>query len=185
MSYNVFLISYIGAPRDHHSLFIETDPDSASGLLLHVKGNIQNGMEFEERSTNNPEKSMTFVDKSHLGCVNAADLDHMRHLCQSIPPPKKQFSGPKRLYPKEPLRRCQEWTNEAIDALTVHGVLQQPITATTEASVQEEYWSWSAENQNWYHVHQDGSYEWATEEQSSNGERSREGKHKGKDRGRA
>ena len=59
-----------------------------------------------------------------LGAVDKADLDQFRQVCQSIPPPKKQFEGPKRLYSKEPLRRCQEWTVEAIDALKVQGILK-------------------------------------------------------------
>jgi len=41
MSYNVFLVSYIGAPRNHHALFVETDTDSGGGALLHLKGAIQ------------------------------------------------------------------------------------------------------------------------------------------------
>lgn len=40
-----------------------------------------------------------------------------------IQPPKKQFDGPRRRYLDEPIRRCQEWTAEAIQALTSAGVL--------------------------------------------------------------
>lgn len=93
MSYNVFLVAYLGAPRNHHGLFIKTDLASKCGILLHVKGDIQNGMEFEEKLTNNPETSATFVEMSPLGWVAAGDLDRMRHICMSIPPPKKQFNG--------------------------------------------------------------------------------------------
>ncbi|KAF5127158.1 hypothetical protein E5D57_008086 [Metarhizium anisopliae] len=108
-------------------------------------------MEFEEKSTNNPETSANFVEISPLGWVAAGDLDRMRHICMSIPPPKKQFNSWKRLYPKEPLRRCQEWTNEAIDSLT-----------------------------------RDGSYEWATDGQSSSvGQtKKRRGKSKGNGKGK-
>jgi hypothetical protein len=37
---------------------------------------------------------------------------------------------------------------------------------------EEEYWTWSGEYEDWYHIHKDGSYEWA------------KGKEKGKDKGK-
>lgn len=171
----------MGAPRNHHALFVETDPVSGGGILLNVTGNIQNGMQFEERSTNKPEESVGFVDQSPLGWVAAGDFDRMRSICERNHPPKKQFNGPKRLYPKEPLRRCQEWTNETIDALTNNGVLQPFPMVTAETPAEEEYWTWSEEYENWYHMHEDGRCEWSTEEQPQN--KNGKGKEKGKGEG--
>jgi hypothetical protein len=37
--------------------------------------------------------------------------------------PKKQFQGAKKLFPREKLRRCQEWVDEAVGLLRKRGVL--------------------------------------------------------------
>jgi hypothetical protein len=42
-----------------------------------------------------------------------------------FPLQKKQFEGPRRLYPGEPIRRCQEWTKEAVETLAAEGVLEK------------------------------------------------------------
>ncbi|KAL8296019.1 hypothetical protein RB600_001486 [Gaeumannomyces tritici] len=185
MSYNVFLVEYLGAPRNHHALFVETDPESGAGLLLHVTGNIQDGMTFEERETKKPEESNTFSGKKSLGWVAIADLDRMRDICASNPPPKKQFDRAKRLYPNEPLRRCQEWTAETVASLTGEGVIQ-PHHSLAGVPEEDEYWVWSEQYGNWYHVHEDGTYEWAEggESSSSQPNKSKQGKKdKGKRKG--
>lgn len=123
MSYGVFLIVSIGAPRDHHAIFVETDPGTKSGTILNVTGNIQTGMEFEERHSGDPETADTFVEKSYLGEVRERNVDRLREICRVNPAPKKQFDGAKRLFPKEPLRRCQEWTAEAIELLLSERIL--------------------------------------------------------------
>ncbi|KAL1860729.1 hypothetical protein VTK73DRAFT_7208 [Phialemonium thermophilum] len=183
MSYPVYLVAYLGAPRNHHALFIETDPNTHGGILFHVVGDIQNGMTFEERPSRDPSTSASFVEWSIIGYINPGDIGHMRSVCTSIPPPKKQFHGPRRLYPNEPLRRCQEWTNETINALTANGIL---VTSTaTDSSGTTEYWTWSPEYNNWYHVHEDGSVEWSGVDEGSGSRGSSRGKGKGKSKSRA
>ncbi|KAH6712168.1 hypothetical protein BKA61DRAFT_485809, partial [Leptodontidium sp. MPI-SDFR-AT-0119] len=59
------------------------------------------------------------------------------------------FHGPKRLYLKESLRRCQDWTQEAIQALTTAGVLQ--TTSNTAPADMDEYWTWSGEYNQYSH----------------------------------
>lgn len=125
MSYNIYKISELGAPRNHQAIFIETNEDDGGGDWMHVHGNIQNGMEFECRKSRRPELSDTFVDKELIGSVVNADHPRVEQICRTIDVPKKQFEGPKRLYPNEPLRRCQEWTREAIDRLEAEGVLKK------------------------------------------------------------
>lgn len=132
MSYSIFLIASIGAPRNHHALFLETDPPSKSGTILNVVGNIQAGMAFEERQSGDPETSDTFVGKTYLGDVRAGDVERVREVCRWNPAPGKQFDGPRRLFPGEKLRRCQEWTAETVGLLEEEGVLVRPGT-TTEA----------------------------------------------------
>ncbi|EGD86028.1 hypothetical protein H112_06951 [Trichophyton rubrum D6] len=114
MSYSVYRVASAGLPRDHHAIFVETSENGEkTGHLFQVKGNIQNGMSFEQRPEGQPEASSSFIDKQEIGAG----------ICEGIPPPRKQFEGAKRLYPKEPIRRCQEWTAEAIQALKEAQVL--------------------------------------------------------------
>ena len=124
MYYNVYKVASLGAPRDHLGIFVEINTVDGSGVTTHVTGNIQSGMIFEQMTVERPELNAGFVKKSLLGRILVDDLHRVEEICRNIPPPKKQFDGPKRLYPKEPLRRCQEWTNEAVEALVSNSVLQ-------------------------------------------------------------
>lgn len=113
-----------GLPRDHHAIFVETYENGPStGHLYHVKGNIQEGMIFEHRAEQPPEEIPGFCGKEKLGVVAVAEYGRVLGICEGVPVPKKQFQGAKRLYPREPLRRCQEWVAEAVDALKGEGVL--------------------------------------------------------------
>ncbi|KAJ2894820.1 hypothetical protein MKZ38_007201 [Zalerion maritima] len=124
MSYQVFLVEYLGVPLNHHAIFVETTPENGTGYIFQVIGNIQNGMEYENKVGYRPEESQSFVSKSFLGSVDAVNYGRIGEICSSIPPPKKQFQGSRRLYPGEPLRRCHEWTQDAIAELSNAGVLQ-------------------------------------------------------------
>ncbi|KAJ5475000.1 hypothetical protein N7539_008066 [Penicillium diatomitis] len=123
MSYNVYRVSYAGLPRDHHAIFVEMNKDQ-SGHIFQVTGDIQNGMRHDDKPAKKPEESGTYQGKAHIGKVAAGDFDSIKRICESIPPPKKQFEGPRKIYPNEPLRRCQEWTQEAISALVTKGILK-------------------------------------------------------------
>ncbi len=123
MSYNVYLASYIGAPRNHQAIFVETEPDN-SGRVFQVKGDIQNGMTYESKPAKRPDDSATFVEKVFIGTVSEANFSRIHSICDGITPPAKQFDLAKRLNPQVPLRRCQEWTNEAVQALKTEGVLE-------------------------------------------------------------
>lgn len=123
MPHSVYLVSYVGAPRDHHAIFVETNSD-LSGYIFQVTGDIQRGMSFGHKSAKKPEDSASFVAKSRIGTVSETDFARVQSVIEKIPPPPKQFNGPKRINPNEPLRRCQEWTNEAIQALKDEGILQ-------------------------------------------------------------
>ncbi|PGH00010.1 hypothetical protein AJ80_09247 [Polytolypa hystricis UAMH7299] len=119
MSYHVYRVSSVGMPRDHHAIFVELNPDQ-SGHIYQVTGNIQNGMVFEDKPGIPPEKDPTFSGKSLIGTVLISDYERsFKNICFSVEPPKKQFDGPRRLYPHQPIRRCQEWTVETIQALVV------------------------------------------------------------------
>ncbi|OAQ96624.1 hypothetical protein LLEC1_06930 [Akanthomyces lecanii] len=122
MQHRVYRSISLGAPRDHHAIFVENE-NGGSGTVLQATGNIQTGMTFEIKRNHRPETSLHFFRKDYLGWVAAEDLHRVEQACAGIPPPKKQFDGPRRLFPDEPLRRCQEWTREAIDALVTGGIL--------------------------------------------------------------
>ncbi|KAJ6786824.1 hypothetical protein PWT90_02652 [Aphanocladium album] len=101
-----------------------TETIAVAQWVVQVTGNIQAGMMFEVKTNNCPESSPEFFKKEYLGWVSPEDLHRVQQVCAAIPPPKKQFEGPKSLYPAEPLRRCQEWTKEAIAALVAQDVLR-------------------------------------------------------------
>ncbi|KAI6826659.1 hypothetical protein KC340_g14154 [Hortaea werneckii] len=122
-SFKVYRAECPGMPRDHHAIFVETNTNIC-GRLFHVTG---------EKDLKFPDLSYSHENMTLLGAVGKADLDQFWQVCQSIPPPKKQFEGPKRLNLKEPLRRCQEWTEEAIDALKSQGILKASQDEEQEA----------------------------------------------------
>lgn len=122
MSHTVYLVVSISIPRDHHAIFVETESDG-NGIIFQVTGNIQNGMTYETKPGERPEESATFISKTTIGIVSAVNFPRIDTICRSVPSPPKQFDGVKRIYPDVPLKRCQEWTQEAIQALKEDGVL--------------------------------------------------------------
>ncbi|KAK2608479.1 hypothetical protein QQS21_002941 [Conoideocrella luteorostrata] len=124
MSHTLYLVEFIGVPRNHHALFVRLDENERTGRLFNVTGNVQQGMVYESAPTESPEASPTFIGMTQLGRVSSADLQRIDDICRSNPPPGKQFDGTKRIDPKKPLRRCQEWTVESIQLLEAHQVLK-------------------------------------------------------------
>ncbi|CZR39293.1 uncharacterized protein FPRO_05514 [Fusarium proliferatum ET1] len=124
MSYlSVYLVEYTGGQRNHHAIFVKNAQNEA-GTLIHVTGDIQRGCTLEIRQTSkSPRLSATFETWSQIGVIAANDMPRVQAICEANPPPEKQFNGPKRINPRKPLRRCQEWTRETIDTLREQGVL--------------------------------------------------------------
>ncbi|KAF2793233.1 hypothetical protein K505DRAFT_188797, partial [Melanomma pulvis-pyrius CBS 109.77] len=109
MSYNVYLRETIGAPRNHHAIFVETELDR-SGVIFQVVGNIQQGMAFDHKRAGPAEESESCLGLELIGTVKIANFGMIQPTVEIIPPPHKQFNGPTRTNPNVPLRRCQEWT---------------------------------------------------------------------------
>lgn len=82
-------------------------------------------MRHDNKPGKKPEESTSYQSKTFIGTVAVANFSRIKPICESVPAPKKQFEGAQRLYPGEPLRRCQEWTAEAINALSNASVLQR------------------------------------------------------------
>jgi hypothetical protein len=80
-------------------------------------------MNFGHKDAKIPEESQTFQGKDKKGTILTTDYDNIQSVVESVQPPAKQFNGPKRIDPKKPLRRCQEWTAEALKALEDAGIL--------------------------------------------------------------
>ncbi|KAI1938047.1 rRNA processing protein [Ophidiomyces ophidiicola] len=126
-------VSSVGMPHDHHAIFIETNsPSIGCGYVYQVTGSIQNGMVYEDKAaTSPPEDDPSFVGKSLVSIVKkTSHPDKVRRVCRSVEAPKKQFDRPRKLYPEDKVRHCQEWTAEAVAALTQAGLLNQEKTTS-------------------------------------------------------
>jgi len=123
MSYNVYLREHVGGARNHHVIFVQTE-SNGGGFIFQVAGNIQQGMAFDHKRAKSSEESETCLGQEKIGTVTKANFDRIQSIVETLPPPPKQFNGPKRINPSVPLRRCQEWTADAIQLLKDEGVLE-------------------------------------------------------------
>jgi hypothetical protein len=123
MSLLVNLIASSGLPRDQHSIFVATGPET--GHVYQVTGNIQQGMRCEDKTSSNPEPWADFYNKVYLGRVVEENYAEIKGICEGVAPPAKQFDGPRRIEPEVLLRRCQEWTREVIEVLERKKVLEK------------------------------------------------------------
>ncbi|KAH7269008.1 uncharacterized protein BKA55DRAFT_682101 [Fusarium redolens] len=194
MSLPVFLVEYLGLPRNHHALFIRLNEETEDGELYHIAGN-------------KPQEPNSYVAQHYLGFISSSDRQFFKQICQSNPPPAKQFNGNKKINPRQPLRRCQEWTAETIAMLQSHVVLMsegsvgnsaprgstrpvdsaygqsskqssqarssssnQPLDGQTSS---DGYWTFSSKYGDYYHVGKDGRTLWASQQRAgSSGNRS-------------
>jgi hypothetical protein len=136
--YSVYQVDSAGMPRDHLAIFIETNlPTIGSGFNFQVSGSVQQGMFLNHRPGPRPEddEGSAFIAKQLIGRVKAEDFDsgRLRDLCDGVPPPEKQFDGPKRLFPAKKLRMCREWVHEVVQVLKKDGVLEE---VTSDGRVQ-------------------------------------------------
>lgn len=126
MSYPMYRVEYCSlSTKGQHSLFIETEPERA-GQLYEVRGDIRycDTTFWIFTVTGRPEDSPSFEEKTYLGSIVADRFHMVESICLSIQPPKKQWDGPRRLYPDQPLRQSREWVNEVIAAFIASGTAQ-------------------------------------------------------------
>ncbi|OAP59188.1 hypothetical protein AYL99_06486 [Fonsecaea erecta] len=122
-SYIVYLILYLSPIQNHHAIFVGIQP-GARGQLCHVVGSMQQGMRFEARESGWPLTGVTCEWMKPLGRVSQDKFAEVEGVCRTVPPPAKQFEKNKLLVPKDQLRHCQHWTEEAIAALKAGQVLE-------------------------------------------------------------
>jgi hypothetical protein len=145
MSYNVYLAESLGGGKsDHHAILVARDIPSKTReprFLYQVKGSIAQGMTYEFREAREDD---FMLGKTWLGTVEAEDFNCIDRICSSVPPPGKQFDGPRRLYPRKKLYKCQAWTRAALRALEAEGILRNPHGMSWEViheSRRTETWS--------------------------------------------
>jgi hypothetical protein len=124
--YRVYHVLDLGVPN-HESIFIEThELGKSSGHLYHVIGNILQGMKYEDKEMQNPTHSASFEKMSFIGVIVSSDIHRFEAVCRSIEVPGRQLDlSSKRLDPSKPLRRCGEWTADAISTLHQQGIVRQ------------------------------------------------------------
>ncbi|KAK4113349.1 hypothetical protein N656DRAFT_778117 [Canariomyces notabilis] len=102
--HKIYLHASLGAPRAHHSLFVETNAQTGTGHLYHVTGNIQSGMVYAPRPELHPLASPEFQRRKLLGYVPESEYHRVDEICRSVEPPAKQFDGARPLVPRDRLR---------------------------------------------------------------------------------
>ena len=122
----MYHVVFLGEPS-HESIFIETNEQGQStGHLYHVIGSILNGMTYEDKAMGNPKDSVSFEKMSIIGIILSSDIPRFESVCRSVEVPGRQLDlRSRRLDPSKPLRRCGEWTADAILALHQQGIVRQ------------------------------------------------------------
>lgn len=118
--YTVYFVEYMSlGEKSHHSLYVETNDLQKTGHLYHVIGNLLQRMDLEiKRDVKSPDGSPSLERITPIACLRDKDLGLFEDVCHSTPPPKPQLRvNGKRIYPQEPLRTCQEWVTDVVEAL--------------------------------------------------------------------
>ncbi len=125
LSYRVYLGRYLGNGKlDHHAIYVETDQAGQEGMLYDVTGTVLRGMEYRSRRGVDPRLSATGLSRQHVGWITKENYLRMESVFQNIPPPTAQLAlNGSRLDRSKPLRHCQHWATEAIDALKAEELL--------------------------------------------------------------
>ena len=123
--YEVYTAQYAGQPN-HIGIWVQTHLQQNKGDMFHVTGNILMGMVYEHKVTHKPESSLSFVPgtKRYKGWIYSTDLNALESVCRSIDVPGSQLAlNGKPLNPSVPIRRCTEWTAEAVTSLLAQEIL--------------------------------------------------------------
>lgn len=124
MSYNVYKLIYTFSPaRDHPALFIETDSDT-DGTILHVIGDLQEGMEVQIQGHVNPQDLRGYLGREFLGTMENTRLQEAVQVARATTPPWKQLDHlGRKIRKNRPWYRSEDWYNEVVETLKDWGIL--------------------------------------------------------------
>ncbi|KAK6431335.1 hypothetical protein LTR95_012501 [Oleoguttula sp. CCFEE 5521] len=129
-TYNVYTAESLGS-INHIKIFVEThETGPNTGRTYEVTGTVVKGgggQKYEEdHAASDPAVRPEHVPgtKLKIGTVKDIDLERFSEVCRSIPAPEPQLNlNGSRIDPSKPVRRCTEWTREAVAALIESGVV--------------------------------------------------------------
>jgi hypothetical protein len=124
--YRVYHVLFLGQPS-HESIFIEThEQGQSTGHLYHVTGNILRGMTYDDKAFGKPQDAGSFEKLFFIGVILSSDIPRFEAVCRSVEVPGRQVDlRGRRLDRSKLLRRCGEWTADAISALHQQGIVRQ------------------------------------------------------------
>jgi hypothetical protein len=125
MSCRVFKFTYLldGGARIHYALFLVTNVNF--GTLIHVKGNLYEGMIYRTRDDVIPDYRSPFYCMDYLGVVQRGNIADFKRICESIPAPRKQLDDQgRKIYTDVPLYSRENWFDEVISMLREADVLE-------------------------------------------------------------
>lgn len=120
----IFRVGYLGILDEHHAIYMAGRGEQ-DGLLAHVRGSIHQGMTVHyEENARHPESSPSFQWIQQVGWVSHEHAARVTAICDTVPPPGKQYHLSKCLVPRDKIRHCQHWVTEALDAMRDCGVME-------------------------------------------------------------
>lgn len=125
MSFKVRTDEYLGKPRNHIGISVETDPDKNTRRIFHVVGSIVDGMKYETRlSGPHDEDEGCNLCSALIGHVEPCDMGRFEEVCKAVEVPGAQVGlDGKRKDSTEPVRRDTDWTAEVVHRLLSEGIV--------------------------------------------------------------
>ena len=126
MPYAVYKVYFDSTPHNHVALYVETRGHGRGGFLYHVRGAIEvHGMYFAITPCNTPSQFPSFLRQELVGLVKEDMLALLEEVCESVPPPERQYNENGPIQPKRPRRRCSDWFDELLTQLINEGIVEE------------------------------------------------------------
>ncbi|CAM1501728.1 Fc.00g037120.m01.CDS01 [Cosmosporella sp. VM-42] len=135
------------SPRNHHNLFLQTNPIAPRGIVFHIQSPT---MLFTETPINHLDSLANVFDTMLLGTVAAEDVDHLRQVCRENMPPDQRGEGEER--PEDRLKRCRAWVRETVNILTDEGIMDPFVPTATGNFLPRHHHTQHCQHQR-HHIH--------------------------------